>query len=90
MTEAGMGESMVANAELDITALRRYRNKPVMGNLLSRQRNELFVPMHQKSVYPANNMLTSTGEIKPIDRSHFMTTQLKTIARLKANGLIKE
>ena len=90
LAEAGMGESMVANAELDITALRRYRNKPGMGNILSRQRNELFAPMYQKSVYPANNMLTDEGELKSLDRSHFMKTQLETIARLKADGLIKE
>ena len=90
LAEAGMGESMVANAELDITALRRYRNKPGMGNILSRQRNELFAPMYQKSVYPANNMLTGEGELKSLDRSHFMKTQLETIARLKADGLIKE
>lgn len=89
LAEAGMGESMVANAELDIDALRRYRGKPGMGNILSRQRNELFAPMYQQSVYPANNMLSANGEVKPIERSHFMETQLETINRLKTVGLIK-
>jgi len=89
LAEAGMGESMVANVELDINSLRRYRNKPGMGNILSRQRNELFAPMYQQSVYPANTMLTETGEAKPIERSHFMNTQLETIQRLKASGTIK-
>ncbi|XQW83448.1 nitrilase-related carbon-nitrogen hydrolase [Thalassotalea piscium] len=90
LCEAGMGESMVANSEINIDALRRYRNKPGMGNIMSRQRNELFAPMYQQSVYPANNMLTSGGELKPIERNHFMKTQLETIARLKSNGIIKE
>lgn len=88
LAEAGMGESMVANVELDIEALRRYRNKPGMGNILSRQRNELFAPMYQQSIYPANNMLTSTGENKAIDRSHFINTQIETIQRLKSSGII--
>lgn len=88
LAEAGMGESMVANIEIDINALRRYRNKPGMGNILSRQRNELFAPMYQKSVYPANNMLTATGENKPIERSHFINTQMETIAQLKKSGII--
>lgn len=88
LAEAGMGESMVANVELDIEALRRYRNKPGMGNILSRQRNELFAPMYQQSVYPANNMLTDTGENKAIDRSHFIKTQMETIERLKSSGII--
>jgi len=90
MIEAGMGESMVANAEIDLDALRRYRNKPGMGNILSRQRNELFAPMYQKSVYPANNMLDDQNEVKPLERSHFMQTQMATIQSLKAQGLIKE
>jgi predicted amidohydrolase len=89
LAEAGMGESMVANAELDIDALRRYRNKPGMGNILSRQRNELFAPMYKQSVYPANTMLNEKGGVKSIDRSHFMKTQMDTIAQLKQTKIIK-
>ncbi|MBU2919573.1 nitrilase [Psychrosphaera sp. F3M07] len=90
MAEAGMGESMVANAEIDLDALRRYRNKPGMGNILSRQRNELFAPMYQQSVYPANNMLDENNNVKPLERSHFMQTQMATIANLQSKGLIQE
>lgn len=88
MAEAGMGESMVANSELDLTALRRYRNKPGMGNILSRQRNELFASSYAKSVYPANTMLNDQNEVVVKDRSHFMQTQMETISALKAKGVI--
>ena len=60
-----------------------------MGNILSRQRNELFAPMYQQSVYPANNMLTDAGENKAIDRTHFINTQMETIQRLKSSGIIE-
>jgi len=89
LAEAAMGESMVANAEIDIDALRRYRAKPGMGNILSRQRNELFAPMYQQAVYPANTMLDEQGKVKKIDRSHFINTQMSTIAALKERKLIK-
>ena len=90
LAEAGEGESMVANAEIDLAALRRYRAKPGMGNILSRQRNELFAPMYQQSVYPANTMLDEQGQVKAIDRSHFIGTQMQTIAALKDKGLIEK
>ena len=90
LAEAGFGESMVANAEVDIDALRRYRNKPGMGNLLARQRNELFSPVYQESIYPANNMLDKSGDLKPLSREHFITTQLDTIAKLNERKIINK
>jgi len=88
MVEAAMGESMVANAELDIDALRRYRNKPGMGNLLSRQRNELFAKTYNQTVYPANSMLNNNKYAVP-ERSHFMQTQMDTILALRGKGVIQ-
>lgn len=88
LVEAGMGESMVANTELDIEALRRYRNKPGMGNILSRQRNELFAANYNKSVYPANTMLKQNKQYFVPERSHFVQTQLSAIARLKEQGIV--
>ncbi|WP_211185209.1 nitrilase-related carbon-nitrogen hydrolase [Thalassotalea algicola] len=89
MAEAGFGESMVANAEIDIDSLRRYRNKPGMGNILSRQRNELFAPMYKQVIYPANNMLDGNKQEKAVAREHFIQTQIETISKLKASGKIK-
>jgi predicted amidohydrolase len=55
LAEAASGESMAANAIIDIGALRHYRQLPGMGNLISRQRNRLFADMYAKrEFYPAN------------------------------------
>ncbi len=89
LAEAGFGESMVANHEVDITALRRYRNKPGMGNILSRQRNELFANQYAQSVYPANTMLNENGEVEVKERSHFMQTQMSCIKHLQQSGVIQ-
>lgn len=82
LAEAGPGESMVAAAELDLEALRRARRRPGMGNLLSRQRLELFAATYAGSIYPAN---TIDG---PVDRAHFRASQERAIARLAELGVV--
>lgn len=86
--EAGTGESMVANAELDLGALRRCRQRPGMGNLLARQRLEPFAATYAQSVYPANTMLDENGKLRIPDRGHFVDTQRAVIERLRAAGII--
>jgi predicted amidohydrolase len=86
MVEAGYGESMVANAELDIDALRRWRRRPGMGNVLSRQRLELFRPMYEKTVHPANAMLDADGAVSVPERSQFVAVQRDIIERLVKEG----
>jgi predicted amidohydrolase len=55
LVESGQGESMVANATIDLDALRNHRQRPGMSNFISRQRNELFAQSYKKFVfYPAN------------------------------------
>ncbi|XQW86502.1 nitrilase-related carbon-nitrogen hydrolase [Thalassotalea piscium] len=82
ITEAAIGESMATFADLNISSLRALRLKPGMTNLLSRQRNELFAPTYQKVVYPANNMLEQVKANQPINRQHFIDTQLNVINEL--------
>jgi deaminated glutathione amidase len=84
--EAGYGESMVANAEIDIPAVRRARAKPGMANVLSRQRLELFKHVYSGSVYPANTMLGANGAMQVPERSHFISTQMRAIEVLKGLG----
>jgi hypothetical protein len=87
--QAGFGESSVACAEIDLAALRRYRRRPGMGNLLSRQRLELFAAVYAgPSVYPANTLLAADGSVTVPERSHFLETQRKVIERLAALGLV--
>lgn len=84
LAETGSGESMAAFAEIDLAALRRYRHRPGLNNLLSRQRLELYADSYRQShFYPANTMLD--GEV---DRKHFIQTQRETIERLANLGVI--
>jgi predicted amidohydrolase len=76
LCEAGFGETMVANATIDIAALRYHRQRPGMSNYLSRQRLELFKEVYEKSIYPANTLLYT----KPT-RQHFVTTQQEVIKK---------
>lgn len=78
LAETATGESMAAFAEIDLAALRRYRRRPGLTNLLSRQRFELYAESYrQAQFYPANTMLN--GEV---DRQHFIQTQQRAIAHL--------
>jgi predicted amidohydrolase len=84
LAETATGESMAAFAEIDLAALRRYRRRPGLNNLLSRQRLELYAQTyHQTQIYPPNTMLNPE-----IDRKHFIQTQQKTIERLSQLGII--
>ncbi len=86
---AGFGESSVACAEIDLAALRRYRRRPGMGNLLSRQRLELFAAVYGGApIYPANTLLDANGAVVVPERSHFLETQRQVIERLARLGLV--
>ena len=88
LIEAGFGESMVANAEIDLAALRAWRNRPGMGNLLARQRLDLFANTYAGHIHPANSMLDGDKVVVP-ERSVFARTQADTLARLRAAGIIQ-
>lgn len=90
LAEAAAGESMAANALVDLAALRHYRHKPGMGNMLSRQRLELFTETYAGSVYPPNTMLDAGGALRIPPRSHFGATQAATIDQLQSKGIIHE
>ncbi len=89
LVEAGLGESMVANAEIDIEALRRARRRPGMPNLLARNRFELWAGEYERAVtqhlgHPASNIDPAAIP----DRSHFMRTHHSVIERLAEAGVI--
>jgi predicted amidohydrolase len=78
LAETATGESMAAFAEIDLTALRRYRRRPGLTNLLSRQRFELYAESYrQAQFYPVNTLLNGEG-----DRKHFIQTQQQAIEHL--------
>lgn len=89
VTEAYTGESMVANAMIDIARLREARAKPAMTNLLARQRLSLFHSTYaQTDFYPEDNLISETGGVLRPERSHFMDQQTAVIERLKKRGVI--
>jgi predicted amidohydrolase len=88
LAEAGTGESMVGNAEIDIHSLRQARRRPAMTNTLARQRLELFGRVYgDQSVYPVNNMMRE-GEVFVPERQHFTDTIGKSIDLLAKRGVI--
>jgi hypothetical protein len=85
LAEAGYGESMVANADIDLNALRYFRHRPAMGNLLARQRFELYAQSYaEHSFYPPNTLL-----VQAPDRQHFIRTQMTVIERLDKAGIFR-
>lgn len=86
ISRSGFGETMTCSAEIDLNALRRFRTRPAMENLLARQRFDLFAEGYRmRRHYPPNTML---GGIPP--RAHFIETQRATIARLVEQGILRK
>ncbi len=83
LSEASTGESMVAYATIELEALRAWRRRPGMGNLLARQRLELFAPTYAAVVHPKNTLSQT-----PPTRAHFLDTQKRVIDDLASRGLI--
>jgi predicted amidohydrolase len=77
MVESGQGETMVANATIDIDALRAHRQRPGMSNYISRQRNELFADSYlNHTFYPANLWKSD------FDKSDFIKHQMDVIKNI--------
>lgn len=79
LAEAGPGETLAAHADIDLDALRQYRQRPASANRLPRQRFELYAESYAShSFYPPNTLLADTP-----DRTHFGRTQQEVIDKLK-------
>ena len=84
LVEALAGESVVANANIHIEALRTYRSRVGMKNYIARQRFELYADSYKNhSFYPANQF---DGEVLP--KSAFGGIQKNTIQKLQDKGII--
>lgn len=85
LAEAGPGETVVAAADINLTALRRRRNQAHINNFLPRLRMELFAGNYQtEHFYPANTLM----ETEPTPQ-HFSAVQASVIERLCRLGLIE-
>lgn len=83
LAESGHGETITAYGLVDLHALRTYRRRPGMMNLLARQRFELFAETYAgMGSQPANALVDKNGDVTIPDRAHFKTAQEEIIARL--------
>ncbi|MEM6806181.1 MAG: nitrilase, partial [Bacteroidota bacterium] len=84
LAEASSGESMTANATIDLAALRYHRRRLSMSNFIARQRFELYAESYAKhSFYPQNSFADEA-----VERKKFISQQARTIHKLSDNGII--
>ncbi|MEO6019336.1 MAG: nitrilase-related carbon-nitrogen hydrolase [Knoellia sp.] len=81
---AAGGESIIASAELDLSALRRERRRPGMGNLPARVKPGLWAQEYARhDVERPNSLVGVTAE-----RSFFAARQAEVLERLAEAGVI--
>lgn len=85
LCEANVGESMVANATIDLQSLRHHRQRIGMSNFIARQRFELYAESYaQHKFYPANYI----SENPSFTKKDFIGIQGKVIQELKQKKVI--
>jgi predicted amidohydrolase len=87
LAEAGFGPSIVAQAEIDLAALRRARARPGMSNLLARQRLPLFASSYRREI-EAPDLFLQGGKLLAPSRAALRERHRASIARLSELGII--
>lgn len=82
------GESMVANATIDLAALREARRRTGLINMLSRQPFQAYAESYANAEFRAPNALLKDGTVRVPEREAFVEGQRGDIARLAKAGLI--
>jgi len=86
LAEAGTGETINANAVLDVGALRETRRRTGMTNTLSRLPNAAFAPAYARANHaPADR----TPDGRMIERAEAIAAQQAVIDRLVRDGVLK-
>ena len=89
LAEAGYGESMAAYAEIDVAGLRRYRRRPGMGNILSRQPLGLWRDaLEGLEAQPRHTLMAQDGSVIAPSRAFYAERQKRVIDRLSDEGII--
>ena len=88
MIVAGVGESSVANITLDMAALRAWRRRPGMPNMLARQALDLFAGVYAQADLRRKNGLLDGDRLVIPDRSYFLQRQADTLTRMRERGVI--
>ena len=86
LAEAGPGETLNANAIIDIAALRETRSKTGMTNVLSRLPMAAFAPAYGGATLQPPN---KTPDGKMIERSDVLRKQSETIVQMKTDGVLR-
>ena len=87
LCNAAGGETVAANASIDIAAMRHWRQRPGMPNYFARQRLEVFASSYNGTIYPPNTLLDNGQHVIP-ERSHFLDRQRETLERLHDENLV--
>jgi len=87
LAAAGFGESMAANAELDVDGLRRRRLRPGMAHTLSRLPQAAIAAGLAPSPLAANWLLEG-GAVRTPQRAEFAARQRATIQQLRERGVL--
>lgn len=82
------GESMVANATIDLAALRARRRQTGLTNTLVRQPFQAYAESYVKTNFRAPNRLLDDGQVTTPERGDFGRWQQADIDRLAKLGLI--
>jgi predicted amidohydrolase len=89
IAQAALGESIAACAEIDLAALRRYRRRPGMGNILSRQPLELWRhALGNAQIQPPNTLVTEDGAVLQPTAEFYGERQQRAIDRLSREHII--
>ncbi len=82
------GESMVANATIDLAALRARRSKAGMTNLLSRQPFQAYAESYTQTVFRAHNHLLDGDAVRVPERGELNRWQREDVERLTKAGIL--
>jgi len=82
------GESMVANATIDINALRECRRKTGLTNMLVRQPFQAYADSYAEHEFHPRNLLLKDGTVRSPEKGELSALQRADIERLAKNGII--
>lgn len=92
MAEASPGgESMIAYATIDLNALRSYRRKTGLSNMLVRQPFQAYAESYKQTIFHPRNLLLDSGDVRGVrtpGRGELPGFQRADIERLARDGLI--
>ncbi len=89
LAEAMPGENtMVANATIDLPALRERRRRTGLTNTLSRQPFQAYAESYANTEFHRRNGLVDNGKVQTPERTTFVETQAEDIKTLSSRGII--